>query len=121
MTSSAVQFYKTTDTYSGSPFRCYPPEVQMNRFRMTKRFSMTTRELVGKCVGTTRVSGIATALFLIVGAGSAFADPAAHVRWDILNLSPPSNLGPGGFASATANDGSTITLTGSGTFVAPSG
>jgi hypothetical protein len=48
---------------------------------------------------------------------------AGHIRWDIVELtsfSPPT-LGAGGFASAHANDNSTITLTGSGTFVAPAG
>jgi hypothetical protein len=50
---------------------------------------------------------------------------ASHVRWDILSVQfappgMPNTLFPGGIASATANDGSHITLTGSGTFVAPS-
>jgi hypothetical protein len=47
---------------------------------------------------------------------------AQHVRWDIISLvggNPPGPLNPGGHASATAPDGDTITLTGSGTFVAP--
>src|SRR5262245_14733508 len=43
---------------------------------------------------------------------------AQHVRWDIISLnfppaSPLTTL-PGGHASALANDGSKITLTGSG-------
>jgi len=48
---------------------------------------------------------------------------AAHVRWDIMsvNFVPPFTIAAGGIASATANDGSHITLTGSGTFVAPAG
>ena len=48
---------------------------------------------------------------------------AAHVRWDIasVNFAPPFTVAAGGIASATANDGSHITLTGSGTFVAPAG
>jgi hypothetical protein len=48
---------------------------------------------------------------------------AAHVRWDIIsvNFAPPFTIAAGGIASATANDGSHITLTGSGTFVAPAG
>jgi hypothetical protein len=47
---------------------------------------------------------------------------ATHARWDIISLtgSPPT-ANPGGIASATANDGSMITMTGAGTFVAPSG
>jgi len=47
---------------------------------------------------------------------------AAHIRWDIItfiSVSPPT-IGDG-FASAHANDNSAITLTGSGTFVAPAG
>jgi hypothetical protein len=47
---------------------------------------------------------------------------AQHVRWDIVSLvggNPPGPFNPGGHASASAPDGDTITLTGSGTFVAP--
>ncbi len=43
---------------------------------------------------------------------------AAHVRWDIVRL---AGAPPPGIASAFANDGSHITLTGSGTFIAPAG
>jgi hypothetical protein len=50
---------------------------------------------------------------------------AMHVRWDIISLvggNPPGPLNPGGHASASApNGGDTITLTGTGTFVAPAG
>src|SRR5947209_362932 len=112
--------FRTTDTWCGVRFVPFPSEVQMTRSSMT-RFDVTMRELAGKCVGTARVFGIAAALFLIVGAGSAIAEPAAHVRWDILNLLGPNILDPGGYASATANNGARITLTGAGTFVAPSG
>jgi hypothetical protein len=59
---------------------------------------------------------------------SAAAGGAKHVRWDIVNVSPipiapppPVTFDPGGVASAQAPDGETITLTGSGTFVAPAG
>jgi hypothetical protein len=48
---------------------------------------------------------------------------AAHIRWDIhhnTSFSPPT-FEAGGFASAHANDPSTITVSGSGTFVAPAG
>lgn len=47
---------------------------------------------------------------------------ATHVQWDIISLGgvPPA-ASPGGVASATANDGSMITTTGTGTFVAPAG
>jgi hypothetical protein len=59
---------------------------------------------------------------------TATAGGAQHVRWDIVHVSPipiapppPVTFNPGGVASATAPDGDTITLTGSGTFVAPGG
>ena len=55
---------------------------------------------------------------------SATAGGAQHVRWDIISLqggAPPGPLNPGGHASAMAPDGDTITLTGTGTFVAPAG
>ena len=53
---------------------------------------------------------------------SAASGSAQHVRWDIISTTgvPPTPINPGGHASATAaNGGGTITLTGSGTFVAP--
>ena len=40
------------------------------------------------------------------------------IRWDIISLSG-TTISAGGKASSTANDGSEIILTGSGTFVAP--
>jgi energy-converting hydrogenase Eha subunit A len=46
---------------------------------------------------------------------------AAHVRWDIINLTPGPTVNPGGQASPMDNIGDTITFTGTGTFVAPSG
>jgi hypothetical protein len=48
---------------------------------------------------------------------------AAHVRWDIAGFSPgpPGTLVTGGADSALADDSTGITLTGSGTFVAPAG
>jgi hypothetical protein len=47
---------------------------------------------------------------------------AQHVGWDIIKLSlPGSTVNAGGVASAKDNLGDTITLTGSGTFVAPAG
>jgi hypothetical protein len=57
---------------------------------------------------------------------SAAAGGAQHVSWDIISLgsvplAPPITFNPGGVASAQAPDGEWITLTGSGTFVAPSG
>ena len=59
---------------------------------------------------------------------SSAAGGAQHVSWDIVHVSPlpPGSppgvtFDPGGVASAQAPDGDVITLTGSGTFVAPSG
>ena len=46
---------------------------------------------------------------------------AQHVRWDIINLTLPGTVNAGGQAAAMDNIGDTITLTGSGTFVAPAG
>jgi hypothetical protein len=65
--------------------------------------------------------GIAVVLLLVALPSSA-AGGAQHVRWDIISLAggnPPGPINPGGHASATAPNGDTITLTGSGTFVAP--
>src|SRR5213592_2734352 len=60
-------------------------------------------------------------LLLIVALPSSAAGGAQHVRWDIISTTgvPPAPINPGGHASATAPDGDTITLTGSGHFVAP--
>ena len=67
-------------------------------------------------------------VFAAVAPLSATAGGAQQVRWDIVNVSPipiapppPVTFDPGGVASAQAPDGEWITLTGSGTFVAPSG
>jgi hypothetical protein len=65
---------------------------------------------------------LATVVVLIVTwSSSASGGGAQHVRWDIISTTgiPPGPLNPGGHASATAPDGDTITLTGSGHFVAP--
>src|SRR5438132_9482246 len=51
-------------------------------------------------------------------AASAFAQ-AEHVRWDIATA--PPTVSAGGTATAAAQDGSTIAMMGSGTFVAPGG
>ena len=50
-------------------------------------------------------------------------EKAEHVRWDIIsvNFTAPFTISAGGIASAKANDGSQITLTGAGRFVAPDG
>jgi len=57
---------------------------------------------------------------------SAAAGGAQHVSWDIISVSPiplvpPLTFNPGGVASAQTPEGASITLTGSGTFVAPNG
>jgi len=43
------------------------------------------------------------------------------VSWDIINLDATNHVTKGGHASAFANDGSKITVTGSGTFRSNSG
>ncbi len=60
-------------------------------------------------------------LFLLVVAKATGDREETTVRWDIVSIQPPPPVAPrdvlpGGFASARANDGSKITLTGSGTF-----
>jgi hypothetical protein len=70
--------------------------------------------------------GLALLLFSLIAVMSApsrgGADGAAHVRWDIIHVDFSTlTLSAGGRASAFANDQSSITLTGSGMFVAPAG
>jgi uncharacterized protein YfaQ (DUF2300 family) len=53
------------------------------------------------------------------GSSPSFSASASnhHMRWDIINVNfATGTLSAGGVASARANDGSKITLTGSGTF-----
>ena len=61
------------------------------------------------------------ALAFVAALPSWATDGAQHVRWDLISTTgiPPAPINPGGHASATAPDGDTITLTGSGDFVAP--
>ncbi len=63
----------------------------------------------------------AVVMLLTTFASAASSRGAKHVRWDIISTTgiPPAAINPGGHASATAPDGDTITLTGSGHFVAP--
>jgi hypothetical protein len=63
----------------------------------------------------------ATLMLVTTFASAAPGGEAEHVRWDIISTTgvPPTPLNPGGHASATAPDGDTITVMGSGTFVAP--
>ena len=65
---------------------------------------------------------LGAALVLLASFASAASGGAEHVRWDIIHLAggvAPGPITAGGHASATAPDGDTITLTGSGHFVAP--
>lgn len=70
-------------------------------------------------------ASLALAAFLSTDTATATSSltEADHVRWDIIsfNFAPPLTVSPGGHASARANDCEKITLTGSGTFVAPAG
>jgi len=81
-------------------------------------------------IRTKRLLGLGAALTLgaVVVVFTAFASTASgsaqHVRWDIVSVSPipivpPVTFNPGGVATALTPEGATITLTGSGTFVAP--
>ena len=71
----------------------------------------------------TKVGFSVLAAFLLMAAtASSVFGSAAHVRWDIISLDFTTfTVSAGGVASAIAQDGSHITLTGSGTFVAPDG
>jgi hypothetical protein len=86
--------------------------------RPARRNSMRTqtRKISG-------VAGVSLALLLAMTFGSRLAHgQAQHVRWDIVTLSlPGATVNPGGQASAKDNLGNTLTLTGTGQFVAPAG
>jgi hypothetical protein len=72
--------------------------------------------------GLGAVVALSAALMLLTTfASAASSGGAEHVRWDIISTTgiPPAPLNPDGHASAMAPDGDTITLTGSGHFVAP--
>jgi hypothetical protein len=64
---------------------------------------------------------IAVLLSSAVAFGSGTGDnEESKFGWDLLNYDPSTNtLVPGGVNSSLANDGSMITLTGTGTFVVP--
>jgi len=69
-----------------------------------------------------RIAIVSSAVLVAVTVGlPAVHGQAAHVRWDIINLTPGPTVNPGGQASAMNNIGETITFTGTGTFVDPSG
>lgn len=63
------------------------------------------------------------ATLAIVYSPQAALAQASHVQWDIISLDfgPPPVASSGGIASARAVDNSMITMTGTGTFVAPAG
>jgi hypothetical protein len=64
-------------------------------------------------------------MILMLSTAGPVSAQAEHVRWDIASVpcqangAYPCTLNPNGTAVATAQDGSTIAMTGSGTFVAP--
>src|SRR6266516_1482943 len=62
----------------------------------------------------------AVLMLLTTFASAAPSGRAAHVRWDIISTTglPPPHLNPGGHAFRLAADDDTLTLTGSGHFVA---
>lgn len=63
---------------------------------------------------------MAAGLLLVMSIAPPASSQAGHVRWDIVTIDfAAGTVDAGGMASAMANDGSMITLTGSGTFVAP--
>jgi hypothetical protein len=67
------------------------------------------------------IVGLSIIVLMVVASQFAFAQ-ATNVRWDIITVNFLAlTVDSGGMASATANDGSYITMTGSGTFVAPGG
>jgi len=69
-----------------------------------------------------RLAVMSLAVLFSTAGNQALRAEAQHVRWDIVRLSlPGATVNPEGSASAKNNVGDTITLTGTGTFVAPSG
>jgi hypothetical protein len=77
-------------------------------------------------LGTALTLGALVVIFTTFA--SAESGSAQHVKWDIVSVSPipiapppPVTFNPGGVATAQTPEGVTITLTGSGTFVAPAG
>lgn len=75
---------------------------------------------VVRIIRVLRYAMVCLVLLMMVAPGTS--GQAAHVRWDIVSINfAAGTVGPGGNASASANDGSLIKLTGSGTFTAPAG
>src|SRR5690349_12803770 len=55
---------------------------------------------------------------LLTGASAGGSHKETKFRWDLISIDfTAGTISPGGHDSAIANDGSTITLTGRGTFV----
>jgi hypothetical protein len=88
--------------------------------------------LRARCWGRGTLLALVAVVMLVVGLPSSAAGTgkkfppqgAMHVRWDIIKLTTPggvTTVNAGGVASAKAPDATMITLTGSGTFVAPAG
>ncbi len=65
------------------------------------------------------VASLTTLIAVTFGVAMVYGQ-AEHIRWDIVTVAT-GTPSPGGMASAFANDGSHITLSGAGTFVAPAG
>ncbi len=85
----------------------------MNRLQMRRRPVMTGA--VAICVVAIGLAVLSALGVLRSPTTVSAKEQATSVRWDLINLSPPDVLA-GGQDSAHAQDGSQITLTGSGTF-----
>jgi hypothetical protein len=71
-----------------------------------------------KAPWTSAIAFLFPMVLLTIAAPAANAQ-AQHFRWDIIFFDSTLTAQPGGVLSATAVDGSQITLTGTGTFVVP--
>jgi hypothetical protein len=73
---------------------------------------ITRRQIIkgAAAVGAIGALGLPTAVFADEGDGED-----GRIRWDMINVTPP-DVSAGGDDTASAFDGSTLTLTGSGTF-----
>jgi len=76
-------------------------------------------KIASKWISGITVVSLAVLLCMTVGL-PVVRGQAAHVRWDIVTIAGGSPA-PGGIASALSDNNSVITITGSGTFVAPAG
>src|SRR5712692_5950053 len=97
------------------------PPVSVYNCILQRRCAMTRPGFFGRNIGARTFACVGMAILLVAAnASSAFAQ-AQQVRWDIISIifGPPNLVSAGGKASARANDNSKITVTGTGTFVAP--